>query len=377
MELPVSFGEAFDKLTILDIKLEKIKDARRHDVQNEYNAIQSKLLPLFNSNVQYHYNILKDINLSIWEMQDIFRDSKDNDEKNRLCNQIIIDNDRRFRVKNKINNLLSSHLKEQKGYKPTKALILNHLGLGDMINCIGAVRYFSTCYDNVIVVCKNKYLENIKSFYSDDQSITFLPIENDEMISPIYGKISLSEFEQIFSDCEIKLAGIHARIYKDIHSFEILPYNFYMDYNINPEYFWKYYHIPKNNILDDEIPSHNYIITNTNSSSGNAFEIEDIERHFNINRHSTLIIDLNINCYSTDSPFYSIAEKYRGKPLIQLQNLISKGSKIILSDSSILCLSLHLDIDTDECYYVSRNKTDYSYIYTMTNKSIKFKQLKF
>ena len=34
-----SLGEALDKLTILDIKMEKIKDARRDDCVKEYNAL--------------------------------------------------------------------------------------------------------------------------------------------------------------------------------------------------------------------------------------------------------------------------------------------------------------------------------------------------
>ena len=39
MNLPVSYGEAIDKLTILDIKLDKIKDDRKIDVKKEYDAI--------------------------------------------------------------------------------------------------------------------------------------------------------------------------------------------------------------------------------------------------------------------------------------------------------------------------------------------------
>ena len=37
--LPVSLGEAIDKLTILDIKLDKINDNRKNDVQKEYDLL--------------------------------------------------------------------------------------------------------------------------------------------------------------------------------------------------------------------------------------------------------------------------------------------------------------------------------------------------
>ena len=168
IELPVSYGEAFDKLTILDIKLGKINDSRRNDVQVEYDAIYTKISVLFNSDILYHYNILKDINLQIWEMQDTFRDSTNHDEKNSLCNQIIIDNDRRFRVKHKINNLLSSHLKEQKGYKQSIALLSNH----NYNN--GLIRYYSTLYDEILILCTHDILESFSIQFSDDKTIKFV-----------------------------------------------------------------------------------------------------------------------------------------------------------------------------------------------------------
>ena len=43
IELPVSLGEALDKLTILDIKKEKIKDERYKDVEYEYSLLHDKL----------------------------------------------------------------------------------------------------------------------------------------------------------------------------------------------------------------------------------------------------------------------------------------------------------------------------------------------
>ena len=43
IDLPVSLGEALDKLTILDIKRDKIKDDRLKDVEHEYNLLYDKL----------------------------------------------------------------------------------------------------------------------------------------------------------------------------------------------------------------------------------------------------------------------------------------------------------------------------------------------
>ena len=43
IELPVSLGEAIDKLTILHIKCDKITDERKIDVQLEYDILYEKL----------------------------------------------------------------------------------------------------------------------------------------------------------------------------------------------------------------------------------------------------------------------------------------------------------------------------------------------
>ena len=86
IDLPVSLGEALDKLTILDIKREKIKDDRLKDVEHEYNLLYEKLKEHINTN-NYYYSILKKINLNIWEMQDDFR--YNNNNKNHLCLAII------------------------------------------------------------------------------------------------------------------------------------------------------------------------------------------------------------------------------------------------------------------------------------------------
>lgn len=123
IELPVSLGEALDKLTILDIKLEKIEDVRKIDVQYEYGILYDKLKVYINQ-YGFFYDILKQVNLDIWEMQDQFRYALS--DKQMLCFKIIEYNDRRFRIKQKINNQMKSIIKEQKGYKK-KSICINTL----------------------------------------------------------------------------------------------------------------------------------------------------------------------------------------------------------------------------------------------------------
>ena len=365
--LPVSYGEALDKLSILDIKLSKIKDARRNDVEKEYDAIHAHIAPLMIHDVCYHYNTLKHTNLTIWDMQDVFRDSNDDTLKNKLCNTIIVDNDRRFRIKHKINALLNSSLKEQKGYAPRKAFVLTHLGLGDMITAIGLIRYLSTSYDSVTVVCKAAHEHNVRMFYSDDPTIQ-LHIQNDDAeISPAYG-FPKTEFDALTAGHTVIAVGNHAHgLGKTIHDFRYLPYNFYADAALPASVFWTYFHTasqPESTTLYQTIPSGTpYIILHSGTSTGPVFTIEQIEKQFGIDRNTTLCLDVNTNVYPTGHPYYETAACFLNKPLAHYKDTIINAAAVIVTDSSFFCFAMQLPIETPHCYVVSRDGRDYSYMY--------------
>ena len=361
LSLPVSLGEALDKLTILEIKLDKIKDDRKSDVQKEYDMLHKKLAEYINKN-EFHYHTLKRINLSIWELQDKFRYGNSKD-KDKICMKIIDENDRRFRVKNKINVSADSELKEQKGYKPKRAFVLTHLGLGDNITSIGAVRYLSTCYDKVIMVCKERNKKNMELFYADDESIVIHPVIDDRNISPRMG-FSMDAFKQITLGMDLYLAGGHC--FGRPNSYDDIPYNFYRDMKINEEYFWSYFHIntPKeSHSLFEKIKNHNYIFIHNTSSNGQAFTIEEVEKKLDINRKDSLIINPCKNVYTPDDDFYELAQEFLNHPLAFYGTIIIHASKVIMTDSSFLCMALNLPIKTNECYLKSRDNRDYRHLY--------------
>ena len=78
--LPVSLGEAIDKITILDIKLDKILDNRKIDVKKEYDLLYDKLKEFI---IKYEnlYQTMKKVNLLIWDMMDILRDGSVNEKQ--------------------------------------------------------------------------------------------------------------------------------------------------------------------------------------------------------------------------------------------------------------------------------------------------------
>jgi hypothetical protein len=61
IEVPVSMGEIFDKLSILEIKRDKLHDERRVEVEKEYHALFDKVHHLFSDDILFHYCILKTI----------------------------------------------------------------------------------------------------------------------------------------------------------------------------------------------------------------------------------------------------------------------------------------------------------------------------
>ena len=75
--LEVSLGEALDKLSILEIKMNKIIDYRKENVDNEYFYLCNQLSVYINK-YDYYYKILKKLNLKIWELQDILREENSN-----------------------------------------------------------------------------------------------------------------------------------------------------------------------------------------------------------------------------------------------------------------------------------------------------------
>ena len=360
IKLPVSVGEALDKLSIIYIKMNKITDNRRLDVKKEFDILNS-LLEKFVKQNTFYYNILLKINKNIWDMQDIFRESTDINYKNKLCIKIIKENDNRFRVKKKINNKNKSYIKEQKGYKYKKAFVLTHLGLGDNITSIGAIRYLSTCYDKVYVVCKNKYKKNVQLFYHDDDSIEIYPVNSDKDISPKHG-FNIDKFKKITTDMDVYLAGSHC--VETRHSYKDLPLNFYKDMNIPDSYFKDYFYIyttKQSKELFSCLKDIEYVFIHNTASNGEIFNLIDIENKFKFNRYNTYVINPNKNEYNKHDSFFELAEVFLNKPLPFYITTIINASRIIMTDSSFYCMSALLPIKTDKCYLKPRNNSSYSW----------------
>ena len=126
---PISVGELVDKLTILEIKLAMIKDEDKlNEVKNEKEQLsQAFIEAVFSStsvSKSQFYTLKADlyqINLGLWHIEDNIRECERNKDFGarfiRLARDVYHTNDKRFEIKNKINQLTNSNVKEVKSYE--------------------------------------------------------------------------------------------------------------------------------------------------------------------------------------------------------------------------------------------------------------------
>jgi len=119
----ISAGELVDKITILEIKKEKIKD------QDKLIDVEKELISLNNTfkknisqsdNLKNMINDLKEINLKLGDIEDGKREAEKNkkfdNEFIELARNVYKLNDERAKIKLKINQFLGSNIKEVKSY---------------------------------------------------------------------------------------------------------------------------------------------------------------------------------------------------------------------------------------------------------------------
>ena len=122
IQAPISVGELLDKLTILNIKMERIKDIDKLNnvmlEQKELKAIADKLPASVGLDVLYKQ--LFQVNNELWDIEDAKRkhekEQRFDDEFIWLARQVYLRNDYRAKLKKEINMLLGSTIVEEKSY---------------------------------------------------------------------------------------------------------------------------------------------------------------------------------------------------------------------------------------------------------------------
>tara|TARA_A100001011_G_scaffold135392_1_gene142792 strand:+ start:3008 stop:3394 length:387 start_codon:yes stop_codon:yes gene_type:complete len=119
----ISPGELLDKISILEIKLDKVKDVENlNKVKKEYDLLTKTR----NSSIKEDKKIqdlfleLKKVNMNLWNIEDQLRICEKNKKFDKdfieLARSVYINNDTRAKIKFEINKLLKSNIVEVKQY---------------------------------------------------------------------------------------------------------------------------------------------------------------------------------------------------------------------------------------------------------------------
>ena len=119
----ISAGELLDKISILEIKLEKIKDkASLEEINKEYKIlkeVQNSSLEVTDK-LKTLFKVIKEINLNLWNIEDKLRMCEKNKDFGQtfieLARSVYLNNDRRSKIKLEINKMLDSNIREIKQY---------------------------------------------------------------------------------------------------------------------------------------------------------------------------------------------------------------------------------------------------------------------
>ena len=119
----ISAGELLDKISILEIKIDKIKSKDKQvEIKKEYKLLkEAQNLNVEDSkDIQELFNEIKKVNLNLWIIEDKIRICEKNKNFGKefieLSRSVYLNNDKRANIKSKINEALGSNIKEIKQY---------------------------------------------------------------------------------------------------------------------------------------------------------------------------------------------------------------------------------------------------------------------
>ena len=125
MKIEVSNGEIVDKMTILELKLDKIKDKSQLDnIEREWTVLNDCVMALYqifgNKSLYEQVDQLSEINSQLWDVEDWIRDCEKEQRFDKefveLARSVYKLNDQRSEVKRQINILTKSNFVEEKSY---------------------------------------------------------------------------------------------------------------------------------------------------------------------------------------------------------------------------------------------------------------------
>jgi hypothetical protein len=236
----------------------------------------------------------------------------------------------------------------------TEILLLSNLGLGDNIFSISAINYLSVKYKVSVIVKKHNY-EIFKNFFTD-KNIDFFIVKGDNEVNKLFGNKLL----MTYNNKKILRTGCH-KINSNLSTF---PFFMYDDINIPREILKTHFKVRNTNkavSLYNSTDNMKYAFICNETSDGELFGIDNVLNQLKINKHETLIICSNKNIYDKNHKFYQIAENFVYKTnninILDYKLIIENAEYNILTDSSLFCFAIQLNIINNNNLFLTRNKT--------------------
>lgn len=121
INVPISVGELIDKITILEIKKDKLKNLKLKNILKELSFLRAVLEKNSIFIPDEIFFQLKSINLKLWDIEDKIRIKEKNKEFDNefieLARSVYLNNDRRSETKKELNIMFNSEIIEEKSYE--------------------------------------------------------------------------------------------------------------------------------------------------------------------------------------------------------------------------------------------------------------------
>ena len=233
------------------------------------------------------------------------------------------------------------------------SIILTHLGMGDMLAASPAIRYFASKYENVYIISKLKYFENIMRMYEDVDNINILTLSLEANDSEYQERLEVDQFLNGFEEeYELLSSGIY---HNNPAPFDKLPDNFYLDLGLELDIYEKYFSLSEsvyqNKKFKHIIDQHKYAFV-----CGKTSIVDHTEKIISKVNPDILLLSPSRNVYSNDHEYYDIAESVVNLPLFDYVPLIQNAQEIHLIASSFSILSKFVASNEVKKYIHNYNK---------------------
>ena len=244
--------------------------------------------------------------------------------------------------------------------KLNKAYFLGHNGLGDNITMIGAINFLFNYFEEIYLLCKDIYQENVKLFFNN-KPLIIVPFdknnEQKECKRIINNVFNLDKRINIFVSGFCHTSYLKSNIthpellnYKLTDNKYVVNYDhiksFYNDIGLNTNIYVDYFDIESSELSKyyyNIIKDYDIIFFHT-QSSGRKINLNRIINQY-INDNEKIIICANENIYPINHNFYEIANKFINLKIIYYIDIIKNATEIYCIDSCFSCIVLPLNID--------------------------------